>query len=94
MGEPNTASFLNRHGNALIIAATIVVIAAVVLWFADRQQARNAEAHRFDQQMDVLEQCPPPRGATMHSQPIPRDAEARFFEMGLTAMCAYVLLSL
>ena len=60
MSEAKTDSFLNTHGNLLIIATAIALVVIVGVVFMDRQQARDVEMLRIDRQMDVMEEWSPP----------------------------------
>ncbi|MHC4172434.1 MAG: hypothetical protein ACYST5_05770, partial [Planctomycetota bacterium] len=45
-----------RNRNAIIITATIVVLAIILMYFWDRQQKRVLELRRLDTQTDVWEE--------------------------------------
>ena len=51
--------FIGSNKNAIIIAATIVVLAAIFMFFRDRQQKRNLQLQRLDTQMKVWEDWRP-----------------------------------
>jgi len=68
--QANTDSFLNRYGNVLIITVAVVIIAAVVLWFMDRQEARKLELRRIEHRIDLMEEwAPPERNAQPANSP-------------------------
>ncbi len=69
MSDESIKAFVDRHGNALIVAVTILIVAAVALWYMDRQQTRNMEMQRLEQQ-DIYEEWGPPR-----QNPRPRNAQ-------------------
>lgn len=56
MTEANANVPNDRNWNAIIIAATIVVLAVILMYFRDRQQQRMLELQRLDTQGDVWEE--------------------------------------
>ncbi len=53
-------AWCNRHGNGLIIALVVVIIAVSAICFWDRQRRRDLELRRIETQMDVWEEWGPP----------------------------------
>ena len=56
MSEADANVFNDRNRNVIIIAATIVVLAVILMYFRDRQQNRALELQRLDTQGDVWEE--------------------------------------
>jgi len=52
---------IGSNKNAIIIAATIVVLAVIFMFFRDRQQKRNLQLQRLDTQMKVWEEWETPQ---------------------------------
>jgi hypothetical protein len=56
MAETKVNERIGSNKNAIIIAVTIVVLAAVFIFFRDRQQKRNLQLELLDTQRDVWEE--------------------------------------
>lgn len=70
MSTPNAdGSSGGRCGKTLIIAATILLLGIIFMYFRDRQRARHLEFERLDKTMEVWEEWEPPARDRQPSQP-------------------------
>ena len=60
MAEANINESIGRNRNTIIIAATIVVLAIILMYFWDRQQKYNLELERLETQGEVWQEWGPP----------------------------------
>ena len=55
MAKTDANKFIDDNKNALIIAAAIIVLAVVFMFFRDRQQKREIQLERLDTQRELWE---------------------------------------
>jgi hypothetical protein len=56
MADTNVNERIGSNKNAIIIAVTIVVLAAIFMFYRDRQQKRNLQLEMLDTQVDVWDE--------------------------------------
>jgi hypothetical protein len=60
MEKTELKAWCARHGNGLIIALTVLILAITAMFYWDRQRKRDLEWRRIETQTDVWEEWGPP----------------------------------